>query len=202
MKYFSALIFAGLIAFSYAVPIYNIGDHDIVSREEFDSEAFAAREWQDVERRTGHFASTNSGQRTAANHFLHDAHRLGKLAEAAKPSHQVKTTHQNNQFHLDRQQPTNAHGYHKVAVQLNRGSPSTIGQVVLHKDHKVGANRIAKAMRHSIKRGKEVHVSSRKTVANIHHNQQRSAAKKARQQAKMKAGMANAAKGNYKKGRK
>lgn len=37
---------------------------------------------------------------------------------------------------MDRQQPTNQHGDHKVAIQLNHGSPSTIGQVVVNnRDH-------------------------------------------------------------------
>jgi hypothetical protein len=62
------------------------------------------------------------------DHALHG----NQLASAAAPSHLTGTYLVKDGLHLDRQQPTNVHGDHKVALQRNHGQPSTIGQVVIN----------------------------------------------------------------------
>ena len=75
--------------------------------------------------------------RDHAHAFVDKAHDKSGIAQAAVPSTQTKMYYHNDAFHLDRQQLTNAKGDHKVAVQLNKGSPSTIGQVLINKDHHI-----------------------------------------------------------------
>jgi len=81
--------------------------------------------------------------REHAHKFVDEALGTSKIAQAAMPSTRTKMYHQNERFHLDRQQPTNARGDHKVAVQLNNASPSTIGQVVINRHHQVTPNAVS-----------------------------------------------------------
>ena len=69
----------------------------------------------------------------------------GGVQRATEPSPDAKTYAKNAQFHLDRQQPTNKDGYHKVAIQLkNQGNnPSTIGQVVVNKQDNPSSKRVS-----------------------------------------------------------
>lgn len=102
-----------------------------------DLDVLEARDWVDLYVRTGPFHPDGKTSKVSANAkaFIHEAKQGGKLSNAAAPGNSAKTTHQNNAFHLDRQQPTNANGQRKVAVQLNKvgkGSPSTISQVAIH----------------------------------------------------------------------
>jgi hypothetical protein len=75
----------------------------------------------------GQFAKTTKKEKKNAKGFIDEARRNGNIASAAATGSQ-RTVQTNREFHLDRQTPTTASG-HKVAVQKNKGSPSTIGQV-------------------------------------------------------------------------
>ena len=110
---------------------------------DFDFDLLDSREWDDIldardielmdlEARVGQFYKLKPGQKEEATDFVDEANLNGKLAIAAAPGDSAKTVMQNKDFHLDRQQPTNADGQHKVAVQYNKGSPSTVGQVAIH----------------------------------------------------------------------
>jgi len=201
LSLFAAAI-SGLVACSHAVPIGNV-DPMIERANEIDE--LNVRELLGLEARS--YAATNARMRANAHDFIDDALRTSALAEASTPSTQTGTYHTNDEFHLDRQQPTNAHGDHKVAVQLNRGSPSTIGQVVINQHHQVTPKTVAATLKHSVNKGPpDVRVPNgtrrQRKANNIANNQAQHLAKQQRHAAAHAAGMARAAAGNYKKGRK
>ena len=74
--------------------------------------------------------------------MIDSAKRGGQLADAAS-SGSAHTVMANNRFHIDRQTSTNAQGSHKVAIQTNKGKPSTIGQVVIHPEYKPSAKLVS-----------------------------------------------------------
>jgi len=81
-----------------------------------------------------------------AHAFIDSAHHGGQLGTAAAAGTSAKTAKSDKTFHLDRQQPSNSAGMHKVALQLNqvkKGHPSTVGQVAIHGNHKVSDARVS-----------------------------------------------------------
>ncbi|CAA7266338.1 unnamed protein product [Cyclocybe aegerita] len=200
----TVLCFAAL---SIAAPLMNTNDiSDLVERD-FEIDEFDVREWFDLEPRTGEFHAAAPNTKKAAHAFINSAKKGGQLHRASAGGSSAKTTKSNGAFHLDRQQPTNAHGSHKVAVQLNKvgkGKPSTVGQVAIHGGHHPSGGRVAKALKHSVTTGKETHINhpNSKKAKNIAHNKAQQAAKASRNQAKQKAGNARASQGIFKKGRK
>ncbi|KAF9456647.1 hypothetical protein BDZ94DRAFT_1241375 [Collybia nuda] len=121
-------------------------------------EELAEREWyEDLEVRTGDFANTNKRIKIKAYEFIDAALKKRAIQTAAQPSHRTGTYHHNAQFHLDRQQPTNAKGDHKIAVQLNKSGTSTIGQVVINNNQHVSEKTVADQLKHSVDIGAEVH---------------------------------------------
>jgi hypothetical protein len=122
-------------------------DFDLLDSRELD-DILDARdiELMDLEARVGPFKTDlgTSGKEKAKN-FVNDANNSGKLANAAAPGNSAKTAHADKSFHLDRQQPTNADGQRKVAVQLNqvkKGDPSTVGQVAIHGNADPSSNKV------------------------------------------------------------
>ena len=194
-------------------------DFEMLDAREFDIDMLDARELDDMldarelefmelEARVGPFNTqlSTSGKNSAKN-FVQQGRQGGQLASAAAPGNSAKTTLANNAFHLDRQQPTNAQGQRKVAVQLNnvgKGQPSTVGQVAIHGNASPSSNRVGKKLDASINSGKETHINhpNSKGAKNIAANQAASAAKSARNDAQNRAGQARAAAGNTRKGRK
>ncbi|KDR68790.1 hypothetical protein GALMADRAFT_1030637 [Galerina marginata CBS 339.88] len=150
------------------------------------------------------FHSSGPNVKQAAKNFVNEAHHGGQLSTAASGGSSAKTVKSNNAFHLDRQQPTNSHGSHKVAVQLNHGSPSTVGQVAIHKGHQPSSSKVAQKLRHSVQTGKETHINhpGSKKSSNIQKNHAASAAKSQRHSQARKSGESRAKSGVFKKGRK
>jgi len=180
---------------------------DLVERALGDLEVLEARDWVDLYIRTGPFHPDGKTTKVATNAktFINEAKNGGKLSNAAAPGSSAKTTHQNNAFHLDRQQPTNANGQRKVAVQLNsvrKGDPSTISQVAIHGNARPSDNKVAKKLNYSLKSGKETHINhpDSKAAKNSAANQQAQVNKQSRISAAQRAGNSRAAAGQYKKG--
>ncbi|KAF8966814.1 hypothetical protein BDZ97DRAFT_1806583 [Flammula alnicola] len=202
LSLFTAMI-SGLVACSYAIPI---GSVDSMIERAYDIDDLDVREWLDLEARS--FAPTSKNMRLRAHAFIDEALHKSAIEEAATPSTQTGTYHTNNEFHLDRQQPTNAQGDHKVAVQLNRGSTTTIGQVVINQHHHdITPKTVAAKLKHSINTGPpDVRVpnSSRaeRTAKNIANNHAKHIAKQQRHATAHANGMAEAAAGHFKKGNK
>jgi len=142
----------GLVLCSYAAPLGTIADIEALVERAY--EIADRREWVELDARTGDFANTNKDQRERAKDFVH-ANPVA-VQKATEPSHQTGTFASNKEFHLDRQQPTNKDGNHKVAVQLNGKNPSTIGQVVVNKDHNVAPKTVSANLKHSVNLGQEV----------------------------------------------
>jgi len=94
----------------------------------------------------GPFAQIGPGDKAKAKKFVDSAsnHQINAAAGGGNSATTVKS---DNQFHLDRQQPSSARFKSKVAVQLNKGSPSTVGQVVVHNDPKYPVNPSANKVR-------------------------------------------------------
>jgi hypothetical protein len=217
-----------VFALSRAIPIGQFADiDDLVERSfdedldarDFDFDALDARDFEetldardlelmDLEARTGPFnTQLSTSGKNSAKQFVQQGRQGGQLAGAAAPGNSAKTTLANNAFHLDRQQPTNAQGQRKVAVQLNnvgKGQPSTVGQVAIHGNSSPSSNKVAKKMDRSITTGRETHINhpNSKSAQNTAANQAASAAKSARLASNDRAGQARAAAGNTKKGKK
>jgi len=183
-------------AFTYAAPLMDASGSDDILERSYGS--------GDLEVRGLGFHQSAPNVKHAATNFVNEAHRGGQLRTAASGGSSAKTVKSNNAFHLDRQQPTNAHGTHKVAVQLNHGSPSTVGQVAIHRGQQPSDSRVAQKLRHSIQTGKETHINhpDSKKASNIRKSEGISAAKAQRQSQARKSGESRASAGVFKKGRK
>ena len=84
--------------------------------------------------------------RKQAHTFIDSARHGGQLGTAAAAGSSAKTAKSDKTFHLDRQQPSNSAGTHKVALQLNqvkKNHPSTVGQVAIHGNHKPSDARVS-----------------------------------------------------------
>jgi hypothetical protein len=77
--------------------------------------------------------------------MINQAKNNGNLAHAASPGG-VRTVMKQDNLHLDRQTSTNSRGSHKVAIQNNKGNPSTIGQVVIYPNYKPSARMVNESM--------------------------------------------------------
>jgi len=196
----------GLISCSYAIPLrVRIADIESLLARAYEIDDLVGREWIDIEARTGSFANINAGTKQKANGFIDKALQKSAVHNAATPSKQTGTYHEDKTFHLDRQTPTNEHsGDHKVAVQLNHnpGQPTTIGQAVIHKDAKVSPKTVAAKLKHSVNTGQEVRVPSSKKAERKSANDAKHVAKQQKNAASHAKGMAKAASGKYKKGNK
>jgi hypothetical protein len=77
----------------------------------------------------------NANQKKDASKFIKDAHKGGQLNTAAAPGSSQRTVLTKGNWHLDRQQSTNANGEHKVAVQKAgpraQGESTTAAQVTI-----------------------------------------------------------------------
>ncbi|KAJ3509939.1 hypothetical protein NLJ89_g4952 [Agrocybe chaxingu] len=168
----TVLCFAAL---SIAAPLMNTDDISDLAERDIEIDDFDVREWFDLEPRTGNFHVAAPNVKKAAHSFINSARKGGQLSRASAGGSSARTTKADGTFHLDRQQPTNAHGSHKVAVQLNKvgkGKPSTVGQVAIHGGHQPSGGRVAKALKHSVRTGKETHINhpNSKKAKNIAHN--------------------------------
>lgn len=181
---------------------------DLIERALGDLEVLNARDWVDLYVRTGPFneKGKTTGTLTKAKDFVDEARRKGKLTDAAARGDSARTVYHDETFHLDRQQPANAQGQRKVAVQLNhvsKGEPSTIGQVALHGAGQPLDRKVADKLKHSLTTGREAHlVTPDKTATGKKAGKQPARAKKqARVGASSKAGSSRAGAGQKKKGK-
>jgi len=220
MKFTATAAVLSLAASTLAFPLYERG-------LEFDDEfALAAREveYQEyldarfdefvdyLEARVGEFKTDlNSKQRAEAKTFIDGAKKGGQIGTAAAPGDSQKTVLTKGSYHLDRQQPTNAGGSHKVAVQTTgqkkKGDSSTVAQVNIQ-PHGKGKQpkdaHVAGKLKHSLNTGKEqtVKPQGQKKQQNIANNAARQQAKKDRNTQNQATGNARAAAGQFKKGNK
>ncbi|CAA7266335.1 unnamed protein product [Cyclocybe aegerita] len=183
---FSAVTFTVLCcaALSIAAPLMHAVDIDDLVERYYDVDEIDARELYTLFARVGKFHVAEPNTKKAAYAFIDKAKEGGQLDRAAASGSSAKTTKSDGAFHLDRQQPTNAQGQHKVAVQLNnvkKGQPSTVGQVAIHGGAEPSGGRVAKSLKHSVTTSKETHINhpGSKAAQNV-------AAQKAKQQAKGK----------------
>ncbi|KJA17066.1 hypothetical protein HYPSUDRAFT_79818 [Hypholoma sublateritium FD-334 SS-4] len=153
---------------------------------------------------SGEYARTSASTKRSAHKFVDEAVSKSAMAIAATPSSEVKTVYKNQDFHLDRQQATNAKGDHKVAVQLNKGPrPTTIGQVLINNQHRVAPKTVGATLKHSINVGPpDQRVPDSAKAQRIAKADADRLAKQQREAAKYKAGIAKAASGQTKKGGK
>jgi len=200
LSLFTAAIF-GFVSCSWAIPI-RIADIDSIIERGCEIDDLAIREWLDLETRTGPFAHTNERLRENAKGVVGEALQTSALEIAATPSHQIGTYLQKNGLHIDRQQPVNAEGDYRVAAQLDGKGITTIGQVVLNKDNPVSAKTVAATLKHSIDLGQELRVPNSKKAQRVADNHAKHIAKQQKNVQAHKDGMKNAAKGEFKKGKK
>ncbi|KAG6823007.1 hypothetical protein H0H92_011748, partial [Tricholoma furcatifolium] len=155
----------------------------------------------------GSFANANKKMKQDAHIFV--SKNEGYLKVAAEPSPKTRTYVAQGIFHLDGQQPTNAKGERRVAVQLTKGTTTTIGQIVVNQGIYPHVSSKAK----SIDTGTEVHVrkGSRKTTAAERLAKVNNIAKNEKKHTEKQTRIANAAEkkrkkaeltGNYRKGKK
>ncbi|KAJ3509941.1 hypothetical protein NLJ89_g4954 [Agrocybe chaxingu] len=147
-------------ALSIAVPLMHTVEIDNLAERSYDIDKIDARELYTLFARVGKFHVAEPSTKMAAHAFIDKAKQGGQLVE----------------------QPANAQGQHKVAVQLNnvkKGQPSMVGQVAIHGGAEPSGGRVAKSLKHSVTTGKETHINHPGSKA-----AQDVAAQKAKQQAK------------------
>ncbi|KAH6906578.1 hypothetical protein BKA70DRAFT_1494939 [Coprinopsis sp. MPI-PUGE-AT-0042] len=218
MKFTAAAAVLSLAASTLAYPLY---ERSLELDEEY---ALAAREvkYQDyldarfddfidyLETRVGEFKTDlTKAQKQEAHAFIDGAKKGGQIGSAAAPGDSQRTVLTKGSYHLDRQQPTNAAGSHKVAVQMTGhrrpGDSSTVAQVNIepHGRGKQPADaQVAARLKHSLNTGKEQVVRPTTKDGRIAANQAAQQAKKDRNAKKQADGNARAAAGQFKKGNK
>jgi hypothetical protein len=219
MKFTAATAVLSLAASTLAFPLYERAleledEYSLAAREVEYQEYLDARfdEFVDyLEARVGEFKTDlTKAQKKEGHAFIDSAKKGGQLNTAAAPGNSQKTVLTKGSFHLDRQQPTNAGGSHKVAVQMTgqkkKGESTTAAQVNIH-SHGRGKQpkdaTVAAKLKHSLNKGSEQQVRpSEKKQKNIAANAAKSQAKKDRNTQKQADGNARAASGQFKKGNK
>jgi len=216
MKFTAAAAVLSLAASTLAFPLYEraLDDESALTAREIEYQEYLDARFEDfidyLEARTGPFKTDlNSKQRAEAKSFINGAKKGGQIGIAAAPGDSQKTVLTKGSYHLDRQQPTNAGGSHKVAVQMTgqkkKGDPTTVAQVNIE-PHGKGKQpkdaQVAARLKHSLNTGKEQNVKPTTKAGRIAQNQAAQAAKKDRNAQKQAAGNARAAAGQFKKGNK
>ena len=210
------LLATSVVASSWSERSIDVDDHSIlIARAERILAKYADTHWRSLEVREGPWAKPNARTKKDAKDFVDSNHNALKVAGTGGNSARTMTA--NNAFHLDRQQGKNTDGSSAVAVQLNKGRISTIGQVKIekHPDGKHPSGKtVAARLKHSINTGKETKITaprnkkgadgakSARKEANIAKNKAAQAAKKERVAQKEAAGKARAAAGIFRKGNK
>jgi len=222
MKFTAATAVLSLAASTLAFPLYERAlesedGYALAAREVEYQEYLDARfdEFVDyLEARVGEFKTDlTKAQKKEGHAFIDGAKKGGQIGSAAAPGSSQKTVLTKGSFHLDRQQPTNAGGSHKVAVQMTgqkkKGESTTAAQVNIH-PHGRGKQpsdaHVAAKLKHSLNKGSEQqvkpHSKAQKKQNNIAANAAKSQAKKDRNAQKQADGNARAASGQFKKGNK
>jgi hypothetical protein len=151
------------------------------------------------------------GPKEAARRVIDYAKAHGQMGTAAAPSDSAKTVLTMNGFHLDRQQPVNEHGVQKVALQeagkKQKGKPTTVAQVAITgyaPNIDAAGRQVGARLKHSLNTGKEqsIHLEPTKKERNLAAARLAQFAKKQRTDAKLAAGKAKAAAGDFRKGKK
>ncbi|EAU91001.1 hypothetical protein CC1G_02388 [Coprinopsis cinerea okayama7 len=165
----------------------------------------------DIYERTGPFMSMNAAQKKDASKFIKDAHKGGKLSIAAAPGSSQKTVLTKGNWHLDRQQSSNANREYKVAVQKagqrGKGESTTAAQVKMAgfpNNKQPNSSKVHNKLQHSLKKGKETQINypSRKQAAHQERMAKQQAAKKAKAAKNHATGTARAKSGIFRKGKK
>ncbi|KAH6885635.1 hypothetical protein BKA70DRAFT_114736 [Coprinopsis sp. MPI-PUGE-AT-0042] len=218
MKFTAAAAVLSLAASTLAFPLYEraleFDDEYSLAAREIEFQDYLDARFDDfmeyLEARTGPFKTDlTKAQKKEGHAFIDGAKKGGQIGTAAAPGNSQKTVHTKGSFHLDRQQPTNAGGSHKVAVQMTgqkrKGDSSTVAQVNIKpfgKGKQPADAQVAAKLKHSLNTGKEQTVSPTKKAGRIAANQAAQQAKKTRVAEKQKTGNARAAAGQFKKGNK
>jgi len=222
MKFTAAAAVVSLAASTLAFPLYERAleqdEYALATREVEYQEYLDARfdEFIDyLEARVGEFKTDlTKGQRKEAKDFIDGAKKGGQIGIAAAPGNSQKTVATKGSYHLDRQQPTNAGGSHKVAVQMTgqkkKGASTTVAQVNIQphgKGKQPSDAHVAGKLKHSLNKGSEQTVKPQQSKAerkqaNVASNAAKSQAKKDRNTQKQQDGNARAASGQFKKGNK
>ncbi|KAH6885654.1 hypothetical protein BKA70DRAFT_1224410 [Coprinopsis sp. MPI-PUGE-AT-0042] len=201
MKFTAAAAVLSLAASTLAYPLYErsleLDDEYALAARDVEYQEYLDARFDDfidyLEARVGEFKTDlTKAQKQEAHASIEGAKKGGQIGSAAAPGF----------HHLDRQQPTNAAGSHKVAVQMTGhrrpGDSSTVAQVNIEphgRGKQPAGARVAARLKHSLNTGKEQAVRPTTKAGRIAANQAAQQAKKDRNSKKQADGNARAVAG-------